>query len=57
MAWSHHFGHWSGRIPEHLKLRASERPIDPELIPVPTYIDQVPPELSTGEGVRRVMRW
>ena len=27
-----------------------------EAVPVPTYIDQVPPELATGAGVRRVMR-
>jgi hypothetical protein len=27
-----------------------------EAIPVPTYIDLVPPELATGPGVRRVMR-
>jgi hypothetical protein len=27
-----------------------------EAIPVPTFIDLVPPELATGEGVRRVMR-
>ena len=27
-----------------------------EAVPVPTYIDLVPPELATGEGVRRVMR-
>ncbi|HUY66524.1 MAG TPA: ubiquinol-cytochrome c reductase cytochrome b subunit [Acidimicrobiales bacterium] len=27
-----------------------------EAIPVPTYIDLVPPELATGAGVRRVMR-
>jgi ubiquinol-cytochrome c reductase cytochrome b subunit len=27
-----------------------------DAIPVPTYIDLVPPELATGAGVRRVMR-
>jgi ubiquinol-cytochrome c reductase cytochrome b subunit len=27
-----------------------------EAIPVPTFIDLVPPELATDEGVRRVMR-
>jgi hypothetical protein len=27
-----------------------------EAIPVPTFIDMVPPELATGGGVRRVMR-
>ncbi len=27
-----------------------------EAVPVPTFIDLVPPELATGEGVRRVMR-
>ena len=27
-----------------------------EAVPVPTYIDLEPPELATGEGVRRVMR-
>jgi hypothetical protein len=27
-----------------------------EAIPVPTFIDMVPPGLATGEGVRRVMR-
>jgi ubiquinol-cytochrome c reductase cytochrome b subunit len=27
-----------------------------EAVPVPTYIDMVPPELATGAGVRRVMR-
>ena len=27
-----------------------------EAVPVPQYIDLVPPELATGAGVRRVMR-
>ena len=27
-----------------------------DAIPVPTYIDLVPPELATGAGVRRVLR-
>ena len=27
-----------------------------DAVPVPTFIDQTPPELVTGPGVRRVMR-
>ncbi len=48
---------------EYTTVEAAPRPGDSngsedeiEAIPVPTYIDLVPPELATGEGVRRVMR-
>jgi hypothetical protein len=36
--------------------RPGEEHEELEAIPVPTFIDLVPPELATGEGVRRVMR-
>jgi ubiquinol-cytochrome c reductase cytochrome b subunit len=45
---------------EYTTQPAADRPGDGvdelEAIPVPTYIDLVPPELATGAGVRRVMR-
>ena len=45
---------------EYTTVPSAPRPGDGheelEAIPVPTYIDLVPPELATGEGVRRVMR-
>ncbi len=45
---------------EYVTHPAAPRPGDGvdelEAIPVPTYIDLVPPELATGAGVRRVMR-
>jgi len=45
---------------EYSTVESEPRPGDGveelEAIPVPTYIDLVPPELATGEGVRRVMR-
>ena len=39
------------RRPGPVTVSRSSRPF-----PVPTFIDLVPPELATGEGVRRVMR-
>jgi ubiquinol-cytochrome c reductase cytochrome b subunit len=45
---------------EYSTTEADPRPGDGqeelEAVPVPTFIDLVPPELATGEGVRRVMR-
>jgi ubiquinol-cytochrome c reductase cytochrome b subunit len=45
---------------EYSTVESAPRPGDAveelEAIPVPTFIDTVPPELATGEGVRRVMR-
>jgi ubiquinol-cytochrome c reductase cytochrome b subunit len=45
---------------EYTTQPAADRPGDGaeelDAIPVPTYIDLVPPELATGAGVRRVMR-
>ena len=45
---------------EYVTVESEPRPGDGseelEAIPVPTFIDLVPPELATGEGVRRVMR-
>ena len=45
---------------EYTTHPAGDRPGDGveelEAIPVPTYIDLVPPELATEAGVRRVMR-
>ena len=45
---------------EYTTVESAPRPGDGveelEAVPVPTFIDLVPPELATGEGVRRVMR-
>jgi ubiquinol-cytochrome c reductase cytochrome b subunit len=45
---------------EYSTVESAPRPGDGteelDAIPVPTFIDLVPPELATGEGVRRVMR-
>ena len=45
---------------EYTTVESEPRPGDGheeiEAIPVPTYIDLVPPELATGAGVRRVIR-
>ena len=45
---------------EYSTVESAPRPGDEvdelDAIPVPTFIDLVPPELATGEGVRRVMR-
>jgi ubiquinol-cytochrome c reductase cytochrome b subunit len=45
---------------EYTTVESEPRPGDGaeelEAVPVPTFIDLVPPELATGEGVRRVMR-
>jgi ubiquinol-cytochrome c reductase cytochrome b subunit len=45
---------------EYSTIAAEARPGDGveelDAIPVPTFIDLVPPELATGAGVRRVMR-
>jgi ubiquinol-cytochrome c reductase cytochrome b subunit len=45
---------------EYSTVETAPRPGDGheelDAIPVPTFIDLVPPELATGEGVRRVMR-
>jgi ubiquinol-cytochrome c reductase cytochrome b subunit len=45
---------------EYTTVETEPRPGDGseelDAIPVPTFIDLVPPELATGEGVRRVMR-
>jgi ubiquinol-cytochrome c reductase cytochrome b subunit len=45
---------------EYTTVEAEPRPGDEidelDAIPVPTFIDLVPAELATGEGVRRVMR-
>jgi hypothetical protein len=45
---------------EYFTVPTESRPGDDheelEAIPVPTFIDQVPPGLATDEGVRRVMR-
>jgi ubiquinol-cytochrome c reductase cytochrome b subunit len=45
---------------EYTTVPSAARPGDGheelEAVPVPTYIDLVPPELATGAGVRRVMR-
>jgi ubiquinol-cytochrome c reductase cytochrome b subunit len=45
---------------EYTTIDSEPRPGDGreeiEAVPVPTYIDLVPPELATGAGVRRVMR-
>ena len=45
---------------EYATVESPPRPGDGhdelEAVPVPTFIDLVPPELVTGEGVRRVMR-
>ena len=45
---------------EYTTVESPPRPGDGveelEAVPVPTFIDMVPPELATGEGVRRVMR-
>ena len=56
-------GPWSSRGPttgEYSTIESAPRPGDGteelDAIPVPTFIDLVPPELATGEGVRRVMR-
>jgi hypothetical protein len=45
---------------EYTTVESDPRPGDGaeelDAVPVPTFIDMVPPELATGEGVRRVMR-
>jgi hypothetical protein len=45
---------------EYSTAEAEARPGDEHeelgAVPVPTFIDMVPPGLATGEGVRRVMR-
>jgi len=45
---------------EYSTVASAARPGDGheelDAVPVPTYIDLVPPELATGAGVRRVMR-
>jgi ubiquinol-cytochrome c reductase cytochrome b subunit len=45
---------------EYTTVESEPRPGDGkeelDAVPVPTYIDLVPPELATGAGVRRVMR-
>jgi ubiquinol-cytochrome c reductase cytochrome b subunit len=45
---------------EYTTVESEPRPGDGfeelEAVPVPTFIDLTPPELATGEGVRRVMR-
>ena len=45
---------------EYTTVESAPRPGDGaeelEAVPVPTFIDLVPPDLATGEGVRRVMR-
>ncbi|MGO9029246.1 MAG: cytochrome b [Acidimicrobiales bacterium] len=45
---------------EYATVETEPRPGDGheelEAVPVPTFIDMVPPELATGAGVRRVMR-
>jgi hypothetical protein len=45
---------------EYTTVESAPRPGDGveelDAVPVPTFIDLIPPELATGEGVRRVMR-
>ena len=45
---------------EYTTIETAPRPgdgsVELDAIPVPTFIDLVPPELATDEGVRRVMR-